>query len=278
VTFQSDVWPELSWKKSILDLPQLTVTQKKPDEPNRVSAVLKKLQEANLEQVVQHEDYAAAMGDVVIARSLVGFSVGEDGLKGEPLDFASGDNVSIILSENEENDEKEGGVIRGLVQGLVAAKAGDLKVVYASQGLEAILFEVKVDRIATRVLPPLDDAFAASLRPGLTFEALCEEVRISVGEEARKRNVISRNGALEAALIELASCEITETIIADRAAEKFASLVAQQREGGMPREDLRALTTKECFEKYKKVGWYTFSHVCISRTLTSPLLRATGCT
>jgi len=125
---------------------------------------------------------------------------------------------------------------------------------------------VEVDRIATRVLPHLNDAFAASLRPGLNFEALCDEVRMAVGEEARKRNVVSRNSALEAALIELVSCEIPETIIADRAAEKFSSLMAEQREGGLPSEDLRALTTKESFEKYKKVGWYTFPPVFISRT------------
>jgi len=133
VASQSDVWPELSWKRSILDLPQLTVTQKKPNDPKRVSAVLKKLQEADLEQMAQHEDYAAAMGDVIIARSLAGFSVDENGLKEEPLDFASGGNVSIILSEEENEKSEEGrrGALHALVQGLVGAKAGEFKVVHA---------------------------------------------------------------------------------------------------------------------------------------------------
>jgi len=79
-------------------------------------------------------------------------------------------------------------------------------------------------------------------------------VRKAVGEEGDKRNQEARNSAIEAELVKLVECEVPETLIEQNAKEKFAEMMADQRNSGMTDEELKKLITKEGFEKYKKVA------------------------
>jgi len=254
---QCDVWPELRWKGQLSDVPTLEVAQE-PVDTMKVDAALRSIQERYLVKSPTADGYAAQMGDGVLG-SMRGFLVADSGAKGDLLPaVASGDNVEVVL--------EEGKFMPGLVEGLVGCVAGDAKEVRVSFPAQvsrnlgedlagkAAIFEVAVDSVVTRQLPELNDAFADSVRPGLTFQGLYDEVRAGVGEEGDRRNVAKRNAAIEAALVDLVDCDVPETIIVDQAKEKFARMMSEQREAGVSDEDLKQMITKEGFEKYKKVA------------------------
>lgn len=265
-----DVWPTLTWVHGIEDIPALTVEQE-PVDPTKVTAALKTLQERYPAKADTAEGYAAKLGDVVVG-SMDGFRVNEDGSRGDPLPaVASGEGVEIVL--------ESGKFMPGLVEGLVGATAGSTKEVRVSFPQEvsrnlgeelagkAALFLVSVDGVKTRQLPELNDAFADSIRPGLTYELLYSEVRAAVGEEGDKRNANARNAAIEAELAKLVTTEIPETLLVQQAKEKFAQMMSDQRDAGLSDEELKKLITKDSFEKYKKVATKN-----IVRTFTSSLV------
>lgn len=173
------MWPELRWKGQLSDVPKLEVAQE-PVDTIKMDAALRSIQERYLVKSPTEPWYAAQMGDAVLG-SMQGFLVTETGAKGDPLPaVASGDDVEIVL--------ETGKFMPGLVEGLVGCVAGDSKEVRVSfpttvsrnlgEDLagKAAIFEVNVDSVVTRQLPELDDAFANSVRPGLTYQGLYDEV------------------------------------------------------------------------------------------------------
>ena len=252
-----DVWPEVKIVKNIEDLPTMTVEQE-PVDTFKVEEALKGLQERYLTSADTPEGTEAEEGMVVVG-SMNGFSVKPDGSKGQALPaVASGDDVEIVL--------ETGKFMPGLVEGLVGMKAGEtreIRVTFPEQisrnlgqelaGKPAI-FEVACDAVKTRELPELNDAFAESIRPGLTYEALYKEVRDAVGEEGDRRNKDQRNLAIEKALTDLVEVEIPMTLIEQQAKDKYAEMMADQRAAGVDDEQLKKMITKEGFEKFVKVS------------------------
>ena len=213
---QCDVWPELTWVKKLSDVPPLEVEQE-PMDAAKVEAALRSLQERYLAKTETAAGTKAAMGDVVKA-SMRGFVVNPDGSKGDELPaVASGDDLEVVL--------EAGKFMPGLVEGLVGAVAGEtreVRVSFPSQvsrnlgadlAGKAAIFEVAVAAVLTRSLPELDDDFAESVRPGLSYQALYDEVRAAVGEEGDKRNVVKRNAAIEKAIVDLVECDVPATLI-----------------------------------------------------------------
>lgn len=105
-----------------------------------------------------------------------------------------------------------------------------------------------------RILPELNDEFAASVREGLTYDELYNEVRNAVGEDSDRRNKENRNRAIEEVLCDMVTCEIPETLVNEQAKEKFARMMADQRDAGVPDEEIQKMVTKEGFEKYKNIS------------------------
>jgi trigger factor len=265
-----DVWPEINFVKGLEDLPKLTVEQE-PVDTFKVEEALKGLQERYLTTAPTASGTEAVEGMVVVG-SMHGFTVNDNASKGTPLPaVASGDDVEIVL--------ETGKFMPGLVEGLVGIKTGEAREIRVSfpeqisrnlgedlAGKPAI-FEVVCDAVKTRELPQLDDAFAESIRPGLTYDELYKEVRNAVGEDGDKRNKNQRNVVLEKALTEMVAVEIPDTLIEQQAKEKYAEFMADQRASGIDDEQLKKMITKEGFLKFKKV-----STPSISRTLKSSLV------
>lgn len=191
----ADVYPELVWNEGY-DTIEVTV-EREPVEESRIQKALKSLQERYLKKTPASADYAGAVGDIVLA-DMTGFHVAADGSKGEPLPaIASGDGVEILL--------EPGQFMPGFVEGLIGAKGGEVKDISVSFPKQATrtltpelagqpaIFEVRVKEVMTRDIPDLDDAFADSVRPGLTYDELYKEVRTAVGEEGDRKNMENRN-------------------------------------------------------------------------------------
>lgn len=265
-----EVFPKLKWLGTLADVPPIKVAQE-PVDGVKVDQALQKMRERYLTTAPTSAGYASQLGDVIVG-SMKGFLVAADGSKGTPLpNIASGDNVEIVL--------ESGRFMPGLVEGLVGSVAGDVKdvrvsfpnVVSRNLGADlagkATIFEVSCAEVRTRSLPKLDDAFANSVRPGLTYDELYKEVRAAVGEEGDKRNANTRNSAIEEQLVKLVACDMPASLVESQAKEKFAMMMAEQREAGVGDADLKKMVTKEGYEKYKRVASKT-----IVRTLLSSMV------
>lgn len=251
-----DVWPEMNWTAHY-DTVSCTVENIEEDK-GRLNAALGSLQSKYKILNDAPEGHAAALGDVIIG-NMNGFKVELDGSKGRELsEVASGDNLEILL--------QEGMFMPGMVEGLLGAKAGETKEVRVtfpqarSQNLPAelagapALFEVEVLDVKLRGLPELNDAFAGSIREGLTYAELLEEVKGAVSGENDKKNEETRNKVLEEELVKIADVEIPETLIMEQAREKYANMMSEFRAQGTPDEEIKKMITKEGFEKYKKIA------------------------
>jgi trigger factor len=84
---------------------------------------------------------------------------------------------------------------------------------------------VTCKNIQQRSLPELNDAFADSIRPGLTFEELKAEVLSALAGEGDKKKFESRDKGLEEALLNVVQVEIPETLVTERARQKFAIMM-----------------------------------------------------
>lgn len=107
------------------------------------------------------------------------YQVLSDGTRGpEMRNIAAGEGVEVVL--------EPGRFLPGVVENLVGAKAGETRVVSVTfpdqvrdqklAGLKAE-FDIEVLSVKNRVVPQLDDEFAASIRDGLTAEDVKKEVR-----------------------------------------------------------------------------------------------------
>jgi trigger factor len=193
-------------------------------------------------------------GDACVV-NMEGFMANPDGTKGEPLpNAASGDHVEVILGK--------GRYMEGLVEGLIGAKVGDTRQVTVSfpqnlrdktlAGKKAV-FDVTVLEASTRTLPPVDDEFANKVRSGLTAESMMEELRKAVDEEDSKEFIGARNKALAEALAQVLEVEVPDTLVTNQAKEKFAIMMAEMRDNGVPDEEIKKQIEPENFLKYKNI-------------------------
>jgi trigger factor len=84
---------------------------------------------------------------------------------------------------------------------------------------------VTCKNIQKRSLPGLNDDFANSIRPGLTFEELKQEVLSALAGEGDKKKYESRDKGLEEELLKVVEVEIPETLVTERARQKFAIMM-----------------------------------------------------
>jgi len=255
-----DVWPNISWKEPLegQEKPYTGLQgtyKRKPFNQERMDIALKDLRDryATLEPMDAGSELA--MGDACVV-NMEGFMAEEDGVtKGDALpNAASGDNVEVILGE--------GRYMEGLVEGLVGAKVGDVRTIYVSfpeklkdktlAGKKAI-FDVTVQETSHRTLPEITDEFAAQVRDGLTAETLMSELRKAVDEDDAKEFVPARNRAITGALAERLEVDVPDTLITNQAREKFAMMMTEMRDNGVPDEEIKKQITGDNFLKYKDI-------------------------
>ncbi|CAM9813825.1 unnamed protein product [Scytosiphon promiscuus] len=255
-----DIWPEVKLEKEYTGF-EMEVEEPPIDEP-RVAAAWKSLQERNVVLEDTEEDYAAKLGDSVIA-NMTPFRENKDGSKGDKLpEIASGDGVDIVL--------ESGRYMPGLAEGMEGVKAGekrDIKITFPDklgpqggdlEGTKAI-FEVEAVEVKVRKVPEINEEFAQSIRKDLTLEELTNEVEKAVMEEAGTSKKDARNRrakqrrAIEDALLGTCSIDIPETLIIEQAREKFAIMMTEFKDQGESDEKIQSMITKENFAKYVEV-------------------------
>jgi trigger factor len=254
-----DVWPDIEWKSTDDgSKPYIGLSAKykrRPFNQEKMDQALNDLRDryAVLEPI---DDPSKTLdwGDACVV-NMEGFMANADGSKGEPLpNAASGDNVEVVLGQ--------GRYMEGLVEGLIGAKVGDTTTVTVSfpvnlkdktlAGKKAV-FDVTVLEASTRSLPEVNDEFAAKVRAGLTAESMMEELRKAVDEEDSKEFVGARNKALSESLAKVLEVEVPDTLITNQAKEKFAIMMTEMRDNGVPDEEIKKQIEPENFLKYKDI-------------------------
>lgn len=119
-------------------------------------------------------------------------------------------------------------------------------------GKDAI-FDVTVAEAKTRTLPELTDEFAEKVKAGLTVEKLKDELRKAVDSEDSKEYRPARNAAIAKALAEVMDVEVPDTLVTKQAREKFAMMMTDMRNSGVPDEEIKNQIKPENFLKYKKI-------------------------
>mmetsp|Transcript_11961 Transcript_11961/g.20945 ORF Transcript_11961/g.20945 Transcript_11961/m.20945 type:complete len:505 (+) Transcript_11961:60-1574(+) len=246
-----DVFPTIEYTGDYKGL-QVAV-DKVPFDQERYDQALLSLRKR--QTVLTEVDEPAAEGMSAIV-DMAGYLRAADGSRGEPLpELASGDQVEVVL--------EPGRYTEGLYEGVLGMRAGEEKDVVVTlparfsvgnlANKEAI-FAIKCSAVKVRTLPEPNDEFAASIREGLTFAELNEEIKAAVGQENADIETQNRNRALEEALIEQVKIEIPETLVVEQAREKYAMMMADMKtEGSKSDEELKEMITPENFEKYKEI-------------------------
>jgi Bacterial trigger factor protein (TF) C-terminus len=91
------------------------------------------------------------------------------------------------------------------------------------------------------------------VRPGLTVENLLSELQKAVDSEDLKEYVGARNSALSAGLAKVMDVEVPDTLVTKQAQEKFALMMTEMRDNGVPDEEIKKQIKPENFAKYKKI-------------------------
>jgi trigger factor len=190
----------------------------------------------------------AAEGDMVVI-DFEGF------LDGSPFQGGAAEEQSLMLGS--------GQFIPGFEEQLVGANAGeerDLNVTfpedYQAEHLagEDVVFKVKVKEVREKVLPELDDEFAADASEFDTLEELRDDIREKVGAAMGSRAEEDfRVAAIDAAVAE-ATVEVPEELATARATERWERMERQLAGRGMdPNQflQMQGKTREELIEETK---------------------------
>ncbi|KAA8494899.1 Trigger factor [Porphyridium purpureum] len=249
-----DVWPTASFSGEYKGM-SVEAEEELFDEA-LVENALVELQKKNALPVIAPEGTKAAMGQVLVA-TMTGFFRNDDGSQGAELpEIADGKSIEVQM--------ESGVYMPGLVEGIVGASIGETRLVPVDfpdnapraelRNIKA-LFKVDVEAIKNKVVPELDDEFAQQVSEEDTLEALKANIRERLGSEASALTKSNIQRALEDKLREITEVALPVTLVQERTKSKFASMMADWKDQGMPEEQVRALITPENFEKYaKKAG------------------------
>jgi trigger factor len=115
------------------------------------------------------------------------------------------------------------------------------------------IFDVEIVEASARSVPEITDEFAEKVRPGLTAEALLDELRKAIDEEDSREFVPARNQALGLALAEVMDVQVPDTLVTNQAREKFAVMMSEMRDTGVSDEEIKNQINPVNFGKYKDI-------------------------
>ncbi|GMI60304.1 hypothetical protein ScalyP_jg10114 [Parmales sp. scaly parma] len=255
---ECDVWPRVTFSENFKKL-SIAYTRP-PFDTERYEKSLLEIRERYARLKVKEsfggEEPVLNYGDATVVLMDGYFADTKEPL---PEGKASGDQVDIIM--------QTGRYMEGLVEGLVGAKANEVRRVTVQfpeylkdkelAGKKAE-FDVTVLTVDERILPNLDDELAATVRPGaegFSIDDLKKEVRRAVDEEGPEAEVVlkARDLALEEALLQESSIVVPQSLVTSRVREKFALMLTEMRDNGSEDEVLQKLVSPENFEKYREL-------------------------
>jgi trigger factor len=193
-------------------------------------------------------DRAAAQGDTL----LVDF---EGLLDGQAFEGGKADDYLLALGA--------GQLIEGFEEQLVGAKPGEdreVKVTFPDEyqaehlaGKDA-LFKVKVKEVREKILPELDDDFAADASEFETVEELRNDIREKVGKALGSRAEEDFRIAAVDAAVANATVEVPEELLTARATERWQRMERQLIQSGMDPNtflQMQGKTREELIEESK---------------------------
>jgi trigger factor len=196
----------------------------------------RRLQKADLVPV---EDRSAEMGDIAFV-DFKGTLTGE-GEEGKEIEGGSATNFQVEIAE--------GKLIPGMVEGIVGMKPEETKEVavtfpedYPQEDLagKPAVFSITLNELKTKELPDLDDDFAqeVSNEEFETMDAYRESLVKQFQEQAENKTKNNINAAIAAALIELNTIDLPESLIQEEVTNVLTKTLMQMQQMGL---DVRQL-------------------------------------
>jgi len=258
IDIECDLWPKITYggEKGYKGL-EITVESSKIDS-EKYEQVKNSIRGRYKITADTASDYSAQLGDVIVA-NMQGFMKTSSGGKGDPLPaVATGDDLEITL--------EEGKFMEGMIEGLVGAKAGEMKTISvqfpkrdkgpgaALSGKDAI-FEVNVSAVKKQALPEWNEELAGRIREGMSLEALEKELEDAVKGENESENDSIRNDALANALLDIVTVDnLPESIMEEQTLSRFQTMLMDFKEQGSTDAQLDEMSSPENYEKYKEVS------------------------
>jgi len=137
----------------------------------------------------------------------------------------------------------------GFAEALVGMKPGESKevtITFPKNSPEEVLREatvtyaVKLHEIKGRQLPALDDAFANKLKPGLTLEALQQEIRTYLQQMMDYQFHQKAQAAVVKKLLEQNPCEPPATMVQREVTNVLQNVIRENQERGVPEEMIKS--------------------------------------
>ena len=138
--------------------------------------------------------------------------------------------------------------IPGLAAAMVGMKSSESRecvVSFPTDFLEEKLraykvsYKVTLHEIKERVLPPLDDAFAAKLSPGLTLEKIRSQVRERLVANAEENFTRGVRGEVVKKLLSLVTIETPSTMVERESSAMLREIIRENQTRGVSEEELR---------------------------------------
>jgi len=240
-SIEVDVIPQVPLEESMYEALEVSV-EKEPFNQDAYDKALLTLREQNCDLEEAEGTYQAEEGNQLLI-DMAGFSAKQDGGKGDPLPaVAGGEGVELHL--------KPGKFMPGLVEGLIGIRAGetrDISVTFPQRSSvpqlagKAAVFEVSCSKVQRRILPEVDDAFAARVKTGMSCAELDEKLREGVEAESEANFRKAAHRKLEQALVKAlpAEFEVPDTLLEQVSKDRFAGMLADAQQRGAGRGELR---------------------------------------
>jgi len=139
--------------------------------------------------------------------------------------------------------------IPGLAAAMVGMKSGesrDCTVSFPTDFIEEklrgykVTYKVTLHEIKERELPPLDDAFAAKLAPGMTLEKVRDQVRERLNANAEENFSRSVRGEVVKQLLAKVTIETPSTMVQQESTAMLKEIIQENQSRGVSEEELRS--------------------------------------
>ena len=103
-----------------------------------------------------------------------------------------------------------------------------------------VTYKVTLHEIKERELPPLDDAFAAKLAPGMTLEKVRDQVRERLNANAEENFSRSVRGEVVKQLLAKVTIETPSTMVQQESTAMLKEIIQENQSRGVSEEELRS--------------------------------------
>jgi trigger factor len=246
-----EVWPEANLKDSYKEKEIVVARLPEDDLEELVERTLNDLRQRT-SQLREVPNGTIEYGNTAIA-SIRCYRMLPDGKRG--------DRIRGVASEDEVNVPIEKGrFLDGFVEGLMGAKAGEVRQIpvrfpdnhkVSKLAGKSMIFEVKIHSIKERILPEVTDEWAKEVTEQENVEQLKDTLRKKLVEENERMRERNMDRAIEDFILDITEVDLPEALIEEQVKRQFAELMAELKSQGVPDNKIKAMITKENYERYR---------------------------